>query len=339
MSRLASPGRLVLIGLVGAAVLALVLWLVPSGDYILLPDRARAVAPLVTVPASRERRSQDPGAIYFLAVTARKATLLERLAPWLRHGATIVPSSALTTPGVSERAQQRIDERDMTQSQKVAAALALAKLGYKVVQKPTGVLVSAVAADAPATGKLDPTDVIVALDGERVRTPLALRRAMSRHRPGDVVRVGIRSGSGLRTVVIRTIPDPQDRRRALMGILIEQAAQIRLPFRVTIDPGNVVGPSAGLAFALEIMEKLGRNVDRGYRVAATGAVDLDGRVEPIGGVKQKTIEARSSDVDILLVPAGENAADARRYGGGIRVVPVHSFDQALRALKTLPPKA
>src|SRR5436190_2046525 len=108
MSRLASPGRLVLIGLVGAAVLALVLWLVPSGDYILLPDRARAVAPLVTVPTGRERRSQDPGAIYFLAVTARKATLLERLAPWLRKGASIVPSSALTTPGVSERAQERI---------------------------------------------------------------------------------------------------------------------------------------------------------------------------------------------------------------------------------------
>ena len=108
---------------------------------------------------------------------------------------------------------------------------------------------------------------------------------------------------------------------------------------MTIDPGNVVGPSAGLAFALEIMEKLGRNVDRGYRVAATGAVDLDGRVEPIGGVKQKTIEAASSDVDILLVPAGENAADARRYAGGVRVVPVHSFEQALRVLKTLPPKA
>ena len=42
--------------------------------------------------------------------------------------------------------------------------------------------------------------------------------------------------------------------------------------------GNVGGPSAGLAFALEVMEKLGKNVDHGYRVAATGEIALDGEV-------------------------------------------------------------
>jgi Lon-like protease len=336
MRRFVGPGRLVLIGLVAAGVLALVLYLVPSGDYILLPDRARAVAPLVTVPRARERRGPDPGGIYFLAVTVRKASLLERLAPWLRDGSTIVPPSALTTPGVSERAQQRIDERDMSQSQDIAAALALKKLGFQVIEKRNGVLVSAVDARAPAVGKLKPTDVIVSLDGQRVRSPLALRRLMSRRQPGDVVRIGVRSAHGLRTVTIRTIADPHDRRRALIGILIGQAAQIKLPFRVSIDPGSVVGPSAGLAFALEVMEKLGRDVDRGYRVAATGALDLDGHVEPIGGVKQKAVEAKQSDVDILLVPAGENAADARRYAEGVRVLPVHTFEQALRVLKTLP---
>ena len=97
------------------------------------------------------------------------------------------------------------------------------------------------------------------------------------------------------------------------------------------------GPSAGLAFALDLMEKLGRDVDRGYRVAATGQLDPDGTVEPIGGVKQKTIGARRAHVDVFLVPAGENAREARRYAHGLRIIPVESFRQALRALATLPP--
>jgi PDZ domain-containing protein len=87
------------------------------------------------------------------------------------------------------------------------------------------------------------------------------------------------------------------------------------------------------------MEKLGRNVDRGYKVAATGELQLDGSVLPIGGVEQKTIEAKRSHVDILLVPAGDNAAEARKFAGSMRVIPVKSFQQALRKLATVPPKS
>jgi PDZ domain-containing protein len=124
----------------------------------------------------------------------------------------------------------------------------------------------------------------------------------------------------------------------LIGVILSEAADIRLPFPVTIRSGSVVGPSAGLAFALGIMEKLGRNVDRGYRIAATGELELGGCVLPIGGEKQKAIEAARAGVDILLMPAGENAAEARRNAGSVRVIAVNSFPQALHALATLPPK-
>ena len=148
----------------------------------------------------------------------------------------------------------------------------------------------------------------------------------------------MRNQSGLRTVALKTIADPSDHSRPLVGVLLEQAAHIKLPFPVTIDTGNIGGPSAGLAFALEVMEKLGRDVDRGYKVAATGEIFLDGAVGPIGGARQKTIGAGQSGVDILLVPAGDNAAVARRNAGHVRVIPVESFRQALHALATLPPK-
>ena len=108
-----------------------------------------------------------------------------------------------------------------------------------------------------------------------------------------------------------------------------------LPLDVQIDAGGVGGPSAGLAFALDILEELGRNVVHGKKVAATGEILPNGAVGPIGGIKQKTIGARQAHVDAFLVPAGENARDAKRYAHGLRIIPVESFSQALRALATV----
>ena len=77
------------------------------------------------------------------------------------------------------------------------------------------------------------------------------------------------------------------------------------------------------------------NVVHGHKIAATGEIFPDGSVGPIGGIKQKTIGAREAGVDAFLVPAGENARDARKDAGGLRIIPVESFPQALRALATL----
>ena len=116
--------------------------------------------------------------------------------------------------------------------------------------------------------------------------------------------------------------------------IVAPETDIRLPIKVRIDAGNVGGPSAGLAFALDVMEELGRNVDRGHRIAATGEIFADGSVGPIGGIKQKTFGARAAGVDAFLVPAGDNAREARKYAGGLRIIPVETFPQALRALAT-----
>ena len=121
----------------------------------------------------------------------------------------------------------------------------------------------------------------------------------------------------------------------MIGVFVEQAASIQLPIDVKIDLGNVGGPSAGLAFALDVMEELGRDVDGGHKIAATGEIELDGRVVPVGGVKQKTIAVRRSGIDVFLVPAGDNAREARRHAGDLRIVPVKTFQQALQSLATL----
>ena len=72
-----------------------------------------------------------------------------------------MPASVVQPPGVSDRTRRTEDLRAMSRSQEVAAAVALRTLGYKVTAQSTGVLVQDVARDAPAAGRLQPTDVIL----------------------------------------------------------------------------------------------------------------------------------------------------------------------------------
>jgi len=273
-------------------------------------------------------------------VIVRKASLLEEHVGRVRpSGADAVPAHVLVPPGSTFEDRRRQNQRAMSRSQEIAAAVALRELGHEVTADPDGALVVAVAPDAPAHGKLRAGDLIVAADGAPVRTPDQLRQAIGRREVGETVRLTVRADGRTRTETVATVASPDDAQRPIVGIQVEQSAEIELPLKVEIDLGNVGGPSAGLAFALAVLEELGRDVDGGRRVAATGELELDGTIAPVGGVKQKTIGARRSGIDVLLVPAGENAAEARRNANGLRIVPVENFQQALRELATLPRKS
>jgi Lon-like protease len=323
--RLAAAGLILLIA-AGAFV-----WLFPSNTYIFLPDRAHAVAPIVVVQGGKD--PNDGGGIYFVDIFVRKATLLERLWPGIHEGGQLVPASAVLPAGTSEKQRRQADAREMTRSQEVAAAVALRAAGYKVVANPTGALIEQVDPSVPAAGRLQPTDIIVSANGKRVRVPGDLRRVVGALHPGDTVRLVVRRSSDQKPVDVRTVRDTDG--RTIIGVIVDQAAFVKLPRRVRIDAGNVGGPSAGLPFALGVLEELGKDVDHGRRVAATGQIELDGTVKPIGGVRQKTIGVRESGIRVFLVPAGENAKEARRYAHGVRIIPVRNFQQALHALATL----
>ena len=333
LSRVLTPGGFLTAGLIVLAV-ALALWIFPSNKYIFLPDVAHPVSPLVSVAGKHE--PQDGGGIYFVDVIVRKASWLEELFGGLHNGADIESPSNVLEPGVSESQRRALDLREMRQSQQFAAAVALRAAGYKVTATPVGALVSALVDGAPAIGKLEPTDVIVAVNGKPVRSPADVSAVMSHVRVGQTVTVQGQRGGKTKVVSLRTVAAGHGSKRAVVGVFLDPAERIKLPFRVSIDAGNVGGPSAGLAFALDVLEKLGRNVDHGHKIAATGEISLNGAVGPIGGIKQKTIGAREAGVDAFLVPAGQNARDARKYAHGLRIIPVESFQQALRALATLP---
>jgi PDZ domain-containing protein len=330
--------RSVGLGALGVVLLGVLgfLWLFSSSSFLISPDRAKPLADRVKVEGEKPDRAG--GGIYYVDVLVRRASWLEELVPPLRpDGANLVPENSIRPPGTSDTERRRQSLRQMVRSEDVAAAVALRELGYDVEADPDGVIVEAIDPAAPAAGDLQPTDVIVGADGKRVRTPADLRRQLEPLDPGGPVTLDVRRGDERRQLEVRTTAAPDDPKRAVIGIAISQSADIDLPVDVDIDLGDVGGPSAGLAFALDVMEELGRNVDHGHKVAATGEIELDGTVAPIGGAAQKAIGARRAGVDVFLVP-GDNAAEARSEAGDMRVIPVDTFQQALRALATLPQK-
>jgi PDZ domain-containing protein len=329
--------RIAVVGVLLLAILGVV-WVYPTDDtYIFLPNEAHPVDPLVKVPG--ERNDRDGGAIYFVDVLVRKATLLEKHVPSIHDGASLVPASLLLQQGETDAERRRQELRAMKLSQRAAAAAALRELGYRVVIRHFGARIQDVDPKVPAADVLESGDVVVVVDGKPVRTPDDLRRLVSERHPGAELRLGFLRDGKRREATVRTVTVTEaGRRRAIIGVFVEPAELIRLPVDVEIDSGNVGGPSAGLAFALDVMEELGRDVDHGYRVGATGSISPEGVVGRVGGLKQKTIGVRRSKLDVFLVPAGDNAREARRYAGDLRVIPVKTFRQALRALATLPRK-
>jgi len=319
------------LGVVGV-VTALVLWRIPGDDFLIVPDQAKPLASKVEVEGGKTNAKGD---VYYVDVFVRRIRRLEKLLPFVRpDGSTLVPEQDIAPTGTTDKERDRQNTEDMRRSKLIASVVALRALGYHVVAKPRGILVTGVAPDVPAAKVVDAQDVIVAVDGVPVRTPAQLRHEIAKKEPGDELRLTIRRNGKTMDVTARTVADPRHQSRPIVGILVDQDAKIELPFDVDINLGRVGGPSAGLPFALEIARQLGRNVTHGCRIAATGELALDGSVLPIGGIEQKTIGVRRAGVDYFLVPVGQNARDAEENADGVDIIPVDSFQQALRKLAT-----
>ena len=140
----------------------------------------------------------------------------------------------------------------------------------------------------------------------------------------------------VRTETVELGARPDDPDRPLLGVNLGTRDQVLdLPYPVTIDTGQVGGPSAGLAFTLAVLDVLTPGeITGGAQVAVTGTIDGLGNVGPIGGIGQKAAAVREAGADVFIVPASE-ADQARARAGDVQVIGVETLDDALSALDEL----
>ena len=226
--------------------------------------------------------------------------------------------------------------RQMSRSQQVAAAVALARARLQGHGQAGGR--ARRRSRAPTRrphGKIQPTDVIVGVDGKPVQTPDDLRRLIAdaqARRDGEAARPPQTAPRG--SIEVGTIESQRraaDRRGPGRAVGRHQAADRR---RHRPRPASA-GPRRGSrsrSTSSRSCAATSTTVSTWRRRARSSSTAAS---LPIGGVKQKVIGARRSGADVFLVPAGENAEEARRHAGDLRIIPVESFRQALQALATL----
>ncbi len=138
-------------------------------------------------------------------------------------------------------------------------------------------------------------------------------------------------------MTLATIAAPDEPARAVIGIAPEdRVIGFDFPVDVTIDSGNVGGPSAGLAFTLAVLDVLTPGeLTGGRRVAVTGTMSLDGTVGPVGGAAQKAITVRDAGYEVFLVPPDELDEVRTAVGDDLEVIAVGTLAAALDALDSL----
>jgi PDZ domain-containing protein len=287
--------------------------------------------PLITI-GGRESFPTD-GQLDLTTVDVRqRLTLARALRGWFEDEVAVVPRELVFPPDKTVEQVREDNVRSMAMSKDAAIVAALTEVGIPV---KTQVVVATVQPDAPAQGRLEAGDVITAVDGEPVDDGQELRDLVTAREPGDEVQITYRRDgeTGEATFATRAA-EGEGEPRPIIGVLTEERADP--PFDVQIALDDVGGPSAGLLFALGIIDKLGpESLTGGGYIAGTGTITPDGQVGPIGGIPQKLIAAKDKGADAFLVPADNCAEAAASAPDGLTLIKVATLDDALAGLEAL----
>lgn len=309
----------------------------PVPYVALRPGSARPVSEQVLVKGAPSYPPKE--SIAYTTVSVGGTTLLEAIQGWLDDDVDVVPEDRIRGDR-SDAENRRYNAQLMDTSKLVAITVALEHLGYTVPIRTTGTVVRQIVDSSPAKGVLQLDDVIVAVDGQPVDQPAKIGTLLQPGGPGasHVLTVERPAGAPTTTdVSITTMAAPDEPSRAVIGIAPEdRIVGFDFPIDVTIDSGNVGGPSAGLAFTLAVLDVLTPGeITGGHRVAVTGTMALDGAVGPVGGAAQKAVTVRDAGYEVFLVPSDELAEVQATVGSDLKVIAVDTLAEALDALTSL----
>lgn len=283
--------------------------------------------PIIVIEGKKPTHTTGNLNLTTVAISGSRVTALQALSAWLRGDEVVVPRSAVYPPGETEQQTNQQNTQEFIESQDSATAAALCELHY-----PRGFGVLKVTSDGPSHGLLDPGDFIKTVDGKPAASSTSLTSVLTHETPGQIVPVSVTRKGKPVTVSVKLGQPLQGRTGASLGIVVTTGCLA--PFTVDLGLANQIGgPSAGLMFALGIMDKVGTvDLTGGKFIAGTGTIDPKGNVGPIGGIQLKMIAAHDKGATIFLAPAG-NCDDVRgATPDGLQVIKVSTLHGAVQDL-------
>ena len=261
----------------------------------------------------------------------RTPSWFELALAWTDSSRAVVPLESVFPEGVTTEQRDERNATLMVDSQHEATAAALGELGYDT---GAAVVVQEVVEDAPAEGSIEAEDVITAIDGTAVTSAKQLRQAIQ-DAGGDPVELTVQRVGEEK--VVEVTPEKQvdgDATTWLIGVTLRTDYDFEID--VTLQLDNVGGPSAGMMFALGIIDTLTEGeLNGGENVAGTGTIEADGTVGPIGGIRQKLFGAKDAGAEWFLAPESNCDEVAGHVPDGLTVFAVKTLDDSLAALKAI----
>ncbi len=269
-----------------------------------------------------------------VSVTRNDAKLSfgELLRAYFSEDTAIAPRDLVYPEGETAKQSTAQSAAQLDQSKDASKVAALRAAGFKVGETA---VIAEVLEDGAAHGKLQPKDLVLAVDGVAKAGNQAVIEAVSTHKPGDEITLTISRDGKKQDVTITTRPDKDDPSIPRVGVSI--GTKYDFPFKLDNNVGRQIGgPSAGTMFALAIYDRLTPGaLTGGLKVAGTGEISPDGVVGSIGGVGQKIAGAHRHGAKIFLVPADNCAEAISGDTHGLKLVKITKLEDAITSLEAL----
>ena len=259
----------------------------------------------------------------------------ETLVNWVIGPHVVLPKESVYPPIQPAKKIERDSRNEMESSKVTATAAALRYLGYDFDEV---YYVSDIRDYSDAIKKLKIGDVITDIDGKKINQIEEIRTSYANKSIGDplLITVERRDKNGkvasvtTRVILVENL-DIEEKERPAIGILVGTSA--RFPIDVDFNLPGVGGPSAGLIFAVGIVEKLTEeDLVRGRKIAGTGTISASGKVGGIGGIEEKMVGASRIGATIFIAPR-ENCPDIEHVPNDLKVIPVSTLSEAIEALR------
>ena len=318
--------------------LAPFLWSATLPYYALWPGPVEEVGNRVTVEGGPPVYELN-GGIYMLTVSLQEVNAFGLARSWLDSEVDTAARRSIRPEGVTPEQHRRNNLMKMDGSKDAAVAAAFGYLGWEYEVTGEGVLVASVVPGSPADGRLEAGDVIVEVGGDGVAAAEDGVEAIRAKQVGDAVRLTVQRWGKVVEVEVILAEHPELPGRPMVGFEPRTyQPSLVVPFDIEIATQGMGGPSAGVMYALALVDLFTEeDLLGGNAVGGTGTISADGGVGPIGGVRQKVAAAQAAGVRHVLVPDVnyEEAVTVRREG--VEIHPVSTLGEAVGVLEGLPP--
>ncbi|MDO4258476.1 MAG: S16 family serine protease [Actinomycetaceae bacterium] len=248
---------------------------------------------------------------------------------------SVIPYGDVYPEEITEEQVAQAAEYQMSASHSTSSVAALESLGWEL---PAKVVIEEAVPGSHAVDVVQSGDVLKTLttpDGtvhpvDSAAVPFAVMRTVA---PDSEMKVLVERGGKDVELTIRSVAPQEDPKEegSKLGIFLNP--QVEMPVEISISLENIGGPSAGMMFALGIIDRLTPgDMTGGVAIAGTGGIGYDGVVSPIGGIRQKMWGAKDDGAQWFLAPTKNCDEVVGHIPEGLKVTKVGTLDEARHAV-------